>query len=207
MIYHIISDDVFFLSGADAALRSVIHETSIIINNINVSGWRYTRNAISKTPSQKIIIYIHCFRKRRRILRLAASHNLGVIILTKLKHSRGEVSNNSSLISSKCSKDVFLFSSLNSNPKRNYINSSKKSCNIIKMLSSGISIPDIATKLGVSPKVVYTTKNDTIRRLGITTAKLHGLLLCRDILEMNHINLRCNNIRNARSYKLKNHQT
>lgn len=198
MIYHIISDDIFFLSGANEALRSVIREASIISNNINIRGWKYTRNVISKNPSQKIIVYIHCFRKRRRILRLAASHNLGVIIFTKLNHSSSEINSNSTLISSKCSKDLFLLSSLSSNSNFNYSNRSKKSGNIIKMLSSGISIAEAATKLGISKKVVSTTKNETIKKLGITTAKPHGLLLCRDILEMNRINLRCNNIRKGR---------
>ncbi|HIE8867857.1 hypothetical protein SB5439_03627 [Klebsiella variicola] len=198
MIYHIISDDIFFLLGASAALKAVIKEGFIISNNINVNSWKHTRDEILKTPLQKIIIYIHCFRKRRRVLRLAASHDLSVIILTPLKLNENDTNNNSMLISPQCSTLDFLFSSLNSTSNYSYKNGWKKSYKIIKMLSSGVSTHELSTKLGISKKMVYTIKNDTIRKLGLTTAKIDGLLLCRDILEMNLINLRCNNIRKSR---------
>ncbi|WP_159880930.1 MULTISPECIES: hypothetical protein [unclassified Raoultella] len=198
MIYHIISDDVFFLSGASEVLKKVINEASIMSNNINVNGWRYTRMAISKIPSQKIIIYINCFRKRRIVLRLAAAHNLVAIIITPFRTISNDVKNNPMLISAQCSREDLLFSILNSNPKYSHKNGSKSSQNIIRRLSSGVSIPELATKLGMSQKMIYTIKNNAIRKLGLTTTKLHGLLLCRDILEMNRINLCCNNIRNGR---------
>ncbi|MFS6933780.1 hypothetical protein [Klebsiella oxytoca] len=197
MIYHLISDDVFFLCGASKILKTVVNEGSITSNNININGWKKTKKEISKKPFQKIIIYMHCFRKRRRLLRLAAAHDINVIVFTRFKDDCDN-KHNSFIKSSLCSKEDFLFSLLNGRElieKRQSLTSQK----IIKMLSSGISISELSKKLGLSQKMIYATKNNTIRNFGLTTTKLHGLLLCRDILEMKSINLRCKNRMNHKN--------
>lgn len=194
MFYHLISDDAFFLTGAVELLRSMFNKDCIVDNNININGWKKTKEYISKTPFQKIIVYMHCYRKRRRLLRLAAAHNIEVIILTEFKDLHYDIEYNPTIISSLSSKDEFLFSLLN-NRFSTKNKGSALSYNVIKRLSTGISITELAKKLGISQKAVYATKNNTIRNLGLTPTSLHGLLLCRDILEMKSINLHCKKMR------------
>lgn len=193
-IINVITDDVYFLQGA-RHLLSEAPGNHVIYNDINTSGLRGVVKSVA-TNRQKIILYIHCFRKRRVVLRLVAAYNLQVFVVTHCKVSGFNNVRDPVIIPSFLSRKEFL-QKIKSGKRHVYRKSSLRSKKIFKGLSAGVSVKDLAETLNITQKAVYAIKNQTIKKFGINSTKMNGFLLCRDLLEMNEIGLRYQRIADA----------
>lgn len=194
-VFNIITDDVYFLQGIRHLLSEASEHHVILYNDISTSGLRAVVKSFA-THDQKVILYIHCIRKRRIILRLVAAYNLQVFVITHCKLSGCNNDKNSIIIPSFLSKKEFL-QKIKSAKRSVYRKSSQRSKRIFKGLSTGASVKDLAQTLNITQKAVYTIKNHTIKNFGFKSTKINGFLLCRDLLEMNEIGLRYKRIVDA----------
>lgn len=187
-IINIITDDVYFLQGARPLLNEAAENHAVLYNDINASGLRAVVRSFA-TYDQKVILYIHCIRKRRVLLRLVAAYNLQVFVITHCKVSDCNNDKDPMIIPSFLSKKEFL-QKIKSAKRSVYRKSSQRSKRIFKGLSAGASVKDLAETLNITQKAVYAIKNHTIKKFGFKSTKMNGFLLCRDLLEMNEIGLR-----------------
>lgn len=186
MFYHIISDNTFFLKGVDGILNfySGFDKKKIIISNISTYGLAIVKNNILKYPAKKVIIYVGCIKKRRILLQVIGGEGISVLLLTDLHQGDCEYSYSITLISRLCTKEKLIREILKGNNYPEDVIPTVLSQSLIKQLSAGVDIQSVSIRLGIDLKQAYSLKNNLIRRMGISTTKVQGLLLCRDILEM-----------------------
>lgn len=186
MVYLIISDNNFFLQGARDILNAAsdFDRKKVIINNVSVNGLAVVKNSILKHRPKKIILNMNCIHKRRALLRLAGSFNLPVLLMSDIHKGDCTYGDNITLISCLCTRATFLREILRNDGCPTFKLPTPLSQLIIRKLSAGGSIVSVSENLGIDPKRIYLMKNNAIRRMGISTTKTQGMLLCRDILEM-----------------------
>lgn len=187
-IINVITDDVYFLQGARHLLNEMPGKHAVLYNDINITGLRNLVKCFA-TYDQKVILYIHCIRKRRIVLRLVAAFNLQVFVITHCKVSDSNNHKNPIIIPSFLSQKEFL-QKIKSAKRSDYRKSTLRSKRIFKGLSAGVSVKELAETLNITQKAVYAIKNHTIKKFGFKSTKMNGFLLCRDLLEMNEIGLR-----------------
>lgn len=187
-IINVISDDVYFLQGVRYLLTDAMKNQTILYNDINKTDLRNIVDAFTGSV-QKVIVYIHSIRKRRVMLRLLAAYNLQVYVITQCNVAGCNYVHGPVMIPVHFPLKDFV-QKIKPDIKNRRRKHSLKSKKIFKGLSAGMSIKDLAERMNISPKAVYAIKNNTMRRFGIKTTKMYGVLLCRDLLEMNDIRMR-----------------
>lgn len=190
---NIISDDIFFLRGAAILLNDALRHRNKLIKcyNTNEITLRNLMHTLAH-EEQKVVLYIHCIKKRRVILRLIAAYNLQAFIIIDCKKTNQ--TNNPFIIPSFASKKEFI-RKISTTRKKGYMKHSLTSKIIFKSLSSGMCLGKIANKLKMNHKSVCAIKNLTLKHYGLKTTKMHGFLICRDLLEMNAIGLQYNSLK------------
>lgn len=186
MIYHIISDNSFFLQGANGILASTsdFRKIKIAMSNISINELEVIGNSFLKNRPEKIILNVNCIHKRRVLLRLAGTFNLPVLLMSDIHQDDSLYGNNITLISCLCTREKFLREILSESIYPEFKIYSPVSQLIIRRLAAGESIQSVSKRLSIDPRKVYAIKNYTIRCMGISSTKPQGMLLCRDILEM-----------------------
>lgn len=192
---NIITDDAYFLQGTRHLLNKASKKHSVFYNDINASGLRAVAKSLA-TRNQKVILYVHCIKKRRVLLRLVAAYDLQFFVITHCRLSGCDNNKSPVIIPSSSSKIEFL-QKIKSSKKGVYIENSLRSKMIFKGLSAGASVKDLAETLNMTQKTVYAVKNHTIRKFGFISTKMNDFLLCRDLFEMNEIGLRYKRIVDA----------
>lgn len=184
MEFSIISDNYYFLYGVSELIKREF-------------GFR-TKVSISfmSEKNSEIVFFKLKHSNPRYVIICLANNNCLKSLLNNLKKTEAEIflMTNKNVFSrgDACSSKYSVFilpSTLNNHELINHIKNServnkitpcKNDIYIIKKLSEGVSVGELSTNLGLSPKTICNLRDKVMQQAG-GLAGIHGLLLLRNI--------------------------
>lgn len=178
---HIVSDDVFFLQGAEASLRFPHGE----IRLINAAAYE---DELYPLPGDIMVLFISSIRLRRQILQRSCTRECRLMIILKPQGVTPGASRRDFpwLLPwdirpdalSLCIRRAATWS------VRLQVVSSREWL-LFNYFDEGLSVSAICDRMGLKAKYIYAMKQRGQMRFGLQKCNAADIILCRDIMALN----------------------